>query len=228
MSNHIHLGLIAGTAPLRRWLRPMHTNFAMWINARRKRIGAVFVRGPNVIDVLPDGGARLINYIHRNPVRAGVASDPSASDWTSHRAYVGLSHRPSWLDVDCGLELAQLSTSEYGTWVDSNQVTREELDAYQTIRIREPGRPLVTTETSAATIGPRQGCVPARRYRERLHADRGDLRGAAGEARSGANRAAAAGKRRNPPEQEAGFFVAAEGTEAFQPLSRASRRIVGR
>lgn len=81
MSNHIHLGLVEGTMPLRCWLKPMHTHYANWINAREQRIGAVFVRGPNVIDVLPDGASRLINYVHNNPVRAGVAPHATETGW---------------------------------------------------------------------------------------------------------------------------------------------------
>jgi hypothetical protein len=104
MSSHIHLGLIAGHDTLASWLRPMHTRFAHWMNEQRERIGAVFVRGPNVIEVQPDGVSRLINYIHNNPVRAGVVAHPEMSNWTSHRAYAGLSHRPAWLDIESGLE----------------------------------------------------------------------------------------------------------------------------
>lgn len=105
MSSHIHLGVVAGTSALVSWLRPMHTAFAAWMNVRRERIGAIFVRGPNVIAVEDGGAAKLIQYVHHNPVRAGVVADPGASDWTSHRAYAGTAYRPRWLDVECGLEL---------------------------------------------------------------------------------------------------------------------------
>ena len=74
MSSHIHLGVIAGHETLASWLRPMHTHFAHRMNEQRGRIGAVFVRGPNVVAVQPDGVSRLINYIHNNPVRAGVVA----------------------------------------------------------------------------------------------------------------------------------------------------------
>jgi len=104
MSSHIHLGLVAGRDRLEDWLRPMHTNFANWVNVRRERIGAVFVRGPNFLDVPPADCARVVNYMHYNPVRAGVVRDPQQSDWTSHRAYVG-GRAPSWLSVEAGLAL---------------------------------------------------------------------------------------------------------------------------
>jgi hypothetical protein len=142
MSSHVHLGVLAGAIPLADWLRPMHTNFAQWINVRRERIGAVFVRGPNVIAVQPEGTARLINYIHCNPVRAGVVASPRDSDWTSHRAYVGLAQRPSWLNVECGLELAGLdSASALAAWIESTRTDRSDLDAVRLLPYVGPGRP---------------------------------------------------------------------------------------
>ncbi len=112
MSSHIHLGLIAGTDTLASWMRPMHTVFANWLNLRRERIGAVFVKGPNVITVTSNNYARLITYIHDNPVRAGIVDRPLESDWTSHRAYVGATATPNWLDVSAGLALAGFANSE--------------------------------------------------------------------------------------------------------------------
>jgi hypothetical protein len=142
MSSHIHLGLIAGRNTLASWLRPMHTLFARWMNEQRERIGAVFVRDPNVIAVQPDGISRLINYIHNNPVRAGVVANPALSDWTSHRAYAGQSHRPAWLDIESGLarsgftDLAALTD-----WTQSTTVEREELEAFHVVPPPKVGRP---------------------------------------------------------------------------------------
>ncbi len=60
-SSHIHLGVVAASTPLRDWLRPMHTTFAQWINPRREPIGAVFVRGPDVIAYEAAGTAQLVS-----------------------------------------------------------------------------------------------------------------------------------------------------------------------
>jgi hypothetical protein len=73
MSNHVHHALVAGRDPLASWLGEAHGPFAEWNNERRKRIGSVFVRGPNVIGIQPTGIASVVAYIHRNPVRAHVA-----------------------------------------------------------------------------------------------------------------------------------------------------------
>jgi hypothetical protein len=64
----------------------------------------------------PNGpsGAALVAYIHNNPVRAGVVSDPANSAWTSHRAYLGLATPPTWLDVEQGLRLCGFAATSSG------------------------------------------------------------------------------------------------------------------
>ncbi len=103
MSSHIHLGMIAGTQPLAPWIREVHSPFAEMINEKHRRIGAVFVRGPKEYGVRNGFVAKLISYIHNNPVRAGVVCNARDSDWTSHAAYVGQAETPSWLHVSEGL-----------------------------------------------------------------------------------------------------------------------------
>lgn len=112
MSNHIHLAVIAGADPLAGWLRLVHSPFAELGNQTRGRIGAMFVRGPKTILVPDDGIARLVAYIHNNPVRAGVVDRARDSTWTSHRAYVGIDPSPPWLDVDEALRRGQLERGE--------------------------------------------------------------------------------------------------------------------
>src|SRR5262245_43179245 len=53
MSNHIHLGAIAGSDPLDRWIRRVHSPFADALNRARNRIGSIFVRGPKASSVEP-------------------------------------------------------------------------------------------------------------------------------------------------------------------------------
>ncbi len=109
MSSHFHHGVVAGEQPLDEWIRRVHSPFADWLNKKYGRIGTIFVRGPKQLAVQPTGIARLLAYIHNNPVRAGVVADASLSTWTSHRAYLGLAPVPSWLHVEAGLHLAGLN-----------------------------------------------------------------------------------------------------------------------
>ncbi len=152
MSSHVHLALVMGTQPLRDWLRPMHTEFAKWINWRRERIGAVFVRGPNVIQVWPDGARRLIGYIHQNPVRGRVVADVADSDWTSHRAYVGLATPPTCLDVEAGLALAACdSGQELAAWMQETRTTKRDLEKFRVRPVSKPGRPRMPTLRAKAS-----------------------------------------------------------------------------
>ena len=111
MSSHVHLGILAGQQPMTRWLRGAHGIFADWINIRRARIGAVFVRGPKLLKVKTFGVNDLVAYIHNNPVRAGVVASPDATDWTSYRAY-SRGIRLPWLDVETGVRLARMPDAQ--------------------------------------------------------------------------------------------------------------------
>lgn len=106
MSSHIHHAVVSGTDELHEWVRRVHSPFADWLNRKYGRIGTVFVRGPKQLAVDTDRVGQLLAYIHNNPVRAGVVSDAQESNWTSHRAYLGLDRGPRWLRVDDGLALA--------------------------------------------------------------------------------------------------------------------------
>jgi hypothetical protein len=58
--------------------------------------------------------AALLAYVHNNPVRAGVVPLPEESEWTSHRAYLGLAPAPAWLDVARGLSLCGFDVTPRG------------------------------------------------------------------------------------------------------------------
>jgi putative transposase len=125
MSNHIHLGVQAGTGRLAPWLRLVHGPFAEWINQRDERGGAVFKRGPWGGEVPQDRVAHLVAYIHRNPVRAALVETAAESSWTSHQVYVGERPRPSWLDVDLGRAFMPFSSpQQFEEWVDDGEVER--------------------------------------------------------------------------------------------------------
>lgn len=121
MSSHVHLGMVAGEAPLESWAKRAHTGFAAWINVRNDRIGPVFVRGPKDHAVPPNRIGALIAYIHNNPVRANVVDSPDRSTWTSHLSYLGRAPVPRWLDVDRGMSLGEFKDREaFDAWVKSN------------------------------------------------------------------------------------------------------------
>lgn len=142
MSNHIHLAIVAGRARLASWLGEAHGIFAEWINERHERIGSVFVRGPTAIAIRNDSVNRLVAYIHRNPVRAGVVPRAIESSWTSHRAYLQPELAPSWLDVGKGLELMRFADgAEMDVWIESTSLTHKQMDDARLQPVNRGGRP---------------------------------------------------------------------------------------
>ncbi|MBA3504030.1 MAG: hypothetical protein H0T65_26955 [Deltaproteobacteria bacterium] len=128
MSNHIHLGMVAGSTPRASWLRNAHSPFGEWINRRNERIGSVFVKKPTERVVNPDEVAKVVAYIHNNPVRAGVVSRANESSWTSHGAYLGSRRRPDWLDVEQGYDLMQIKgPADFNDFVNAEAPRPREL-----------------------------------------------------------------------------------------------------
>jgi hypothetical protein len=117
MSNHVHLVMVAGADPVGSWLKRTRAPFANWLNARHGRLGPVFAERPAIYAIEPASEARLIAYVHNNPVRAKVVVRAADSTWTSHRAYVGDAARPSWLDTADGLRRCGTKRSGFDRWV---------------------------------------------------------------------------------------------------------------
>ncbi len=103
MSNHVHLVVIRGEQPLERLVKPVHTGLGRFVSKLRPGTGAkgpVFATRPGMVLVQEEGYLReLVRYVHNNPVRAGVVRRASASQWSSHRAYIGQTPAPDWLNI---------------------------------------------------------------------------------------------------------------------------------
>lgn len=100
MSSHVHTVPHGETEPLGSFLHRVNGTFGAWTNRRENGFGKVFAERPwsKVIETA-EGLANTIAYNHNNPSRAGLVVCPSESDWTSHRAFIGLVEAPPWLDV---------------------------------------------------------------------------------------------------------------------------------
>jgi hypothetical protein len=114
MSSHVHWGLRAGPHPSSALVKPLHAGFARWLNRSHQRLGPVFADRHRSLTFEGETAALLLAYIHNNPVRAGLVTDPADSPWTSHRAYLGLTPAPPWLDVALGLHLCGYSATSSG------------------------------------------------------------------------------------------------------------------
>jgi putative transposase len=105
MTNHVHLLLQTGAAPLGKIMQRIAARYARIVQARSPTTGHLFER--RYFAVLVDADAyllRLVRYIHHNPVRAGLVDCLDDYPWSSHQAYLGLCEKP-WLTTDFCLSL---------------------------------------------------------------------------------------------------------------------------
>lgn len=144
MSNHVHLVVVQGKEPLQRLVKPVHTGFGGWVNARkRKAQGPVFAGRPKVTLVEEDAYLlQLVRYIHNNPVRAGVVRYARNSDWSSHGAYIGRREAPEWLSLGYVLE-------RFGK---NSHRRAERFDTFVDEARREPRRADLSGDSSAEAI----------------------------------------------------------------------------
>lgn len=114
MPDRIHWLAVAGETPLSRFIKPLHVGFALWLNRSRRHTGPVFAERPRTLESDLTDTRELIAFIHNTPVREGHVDAAEASNWTSHRAYIGESAIPSWLQVSRGLELSDMPRDSDG------------------------------------------------------------------------------------------------------------------
>jgi REP element-mobilizing transposase RayT len=97
MTNHVHLAIEAHTAPLGGFMATLASRYAKALNKKLRRSGHLFERRYRSTLVQAESYLlELVRYIHLNPVRAGIVSDPSQYRWSSHAAYFG-GTSPRWL-----------------------------------------------------------------------------------------------------------------------------------
>lgn len=97
MTNHLHLLVQVADAPLGRLILRIASRYARRVQASLPTTGHLFERRYHAVLVDADSYLlTLIRYIHLNPVRAAMVSDPANYPWSSHPAYLGKS-QPIWL-----------------------------------------------------------------------------------------------------------------------------------
>ena len=91
MTTHVHLTIQVGEVSLSRILQNLSFRYTRWINWRHNRSGHLFQGRYKA--VLVDADAYLLEltrYLHLNPVRARMVTEPEEYRWSGHRAYLGL------------------------------------------------------------------------------------------------------------------------------------------
>lgn len=93
MTNHLHLLLSTGTAPIATLMRRLLTGYAVSFNRRHRRHGHLFQNRYKSILCQEDLYLKeLVRYIHLNPLRAGMVGELkelSNYHYSGHRALMG-------------------------------------------------------------------------------------------------------------------------------------------
>jgi REP element-mobilizing transposase RayT len=89
MSNHFHLALRCTAVPLWRSMASIQTKISKSYNARNRLFGP-FWQGRYKAKLVetPEYLRQLLQYIHLNPVKAGVVAEPGEYAWSGHRELV--------------------------------------------------------------------------------------------------------------------------------------------
>ena len=106
MTNHYHLLMQTPQANLDRCMRHINGIDTQRFNRRYKMDGQLFRGRYKAILVDADNYLlELVRYIHRNPVRAGIARKPGEYRWSSYRGYLSDSDNWKWLNKEFVLEM---------------------------------------------------------------------------------------------------------------------------
>jgi putative transposase len=105
MTNHLHAIVQIAERPLGESMKRVAMRYSRYRHKALRTTGHLFERRYKAKLVDVDGYfLSLLRYVHRNPVKAGMITDPAQYPWSSHRAYLGLDILP-WLTTDFGLSL---------------------------------------------------------------------------------------------------------------------------
>lgn len=101
MENHYHLVVMTPWANLPAFTKLLNQLFTQYMNRRHGWTGHVFESRPTVL--LVDSDYYLLDalaYVARNPVAAGIVTDPAQWRWSTYASTIGLAPVPDWLTLD--------------------------------------------------------------------------------------------------------------------------------
>ncbi len=106
MPNHYHLLIRTPDANLSRFMRHVDGVYTQRFNRSHKCDGSLFRGRYKAVLVEADTYLlELVRYIHRNPLRAGLATRLDRYPWSSHKAYLSRSAKWAWLSSESVLSM---------------------------------------------------------------------------------------------------------------------------
>jgi putative transposase len=98
MTNHYHMLMQALDANISRSMRHINGVFTQRFNKRHRCDGQLFRgRYKSILVIGASNLLQLVRYIHRNPVKAGIASKLIDYPWSSHKGYLSVAKQWTWL-----------------------------------------------------------------------------------------------------------------------------------
>lgn len=127
MTNHLHFLVQIANDPLSRIMHRIAGAYARAYQWRLETCGHLFDKRYRCQLVDADSYLlEVVRYIHLNPVRAGLARDPGAYPWSSHRVYLGLRSAP-WVTTDFALRMLNVDLARaraaYRAFVSAGQAS---------------------------------------------------------------------------------------------------------
>ncbi len=106
MSNHVHMLIETGKAPLSKILQGISQSYTIYYNRKYRTVGHLFQgRYKAILCNRDEYLLTLLKYIHLNPVRAKIAVTAADYEWSSHGSYAGRSDRGPLVDTDSALRM---------------------------------------------------------------------------------------------------------------------------
>ncbi len=114
MANHYHILVQTPDANIARSMRHINGVYTQRFNRRHLCDGQLF-RG-RYKSILVGGNSyllQLVRYIHRNPVKAGIADKPDDYLWSSHKGYLSIAKKWKWLHKEFIFSLLTKNRKEW-------------------------------------------------------------------------------------------------------------------
>jgi len=132
MANHIHLAIQIGETNISPIIQNIAFRYTQYINRQENRIGHLFQGRFRSILVDRNRYLReLVRYIHLNPVRAGIVSQPEHYQWSSHNTYLGKNELP-WVSPSLVLSsfggCDTIARPSFHSFVTSGIFVKDDLD----------------------------------------------------------------------------------------------------
>jgi REP element-mobilizing transposase RayT len=113
MPNHYHLLVQTPDGNISRCMRHIDGVYTQRFNRRHECDGSLFRGRYKSILIEADSYLlTLIRYIHRNPLKAGLAEKLQHYPWSSHRAYLSRAEKWNWLHKDFVLSMLSKNKAE--------------------------------------------------------------------------------------------------------------------